>query len=282
MIGSVIPTKRHGFFFGIQAASGNVMVGLGGIVSGYILEKGETNQQFALIFLLAGVAMIVSWLFLSRTREFPVPHLQKNVNDDKYWVSLLSIMKEDHRFRRFIVIRNLIQYGFVGFGFYTVFIVKKFGTGGSVIGVMTGVFAGAQIVANVILGWLIDKWGHRVALTIGVVAGFGSALVAWSAPEFQWFYLAFILAGIANVSAWTVVISMTLDFGQAFERAGYVGLSNTLTAPSSILAPILGGLLADAFGYSYIFIFAAFACLLSFFVIWGLDRGRSVATKEIT
>jgi len=280
MVGNVIPNRRHGFFFGVQSASANVMIGLGGIVSGYILEKGETPLNFAVIFFLAGIAMVLSWIFLGMTREFTNPSIQRLGIDGKYWTSLLSILRIDHRFRRFIIIRNLIQYGFVGFGFYTVHIVQKYGIGGTVIGEMTGVFAGAQIVANVLLGWLIDKWGHRVTLVIGVLAGLGSALAAWIAPNYQWFYLAFILAGIANGTAWTVVLSMTLDFGNASERAGYVGLSNTLTAPSTILAPILGGLLADDFGFSHTFIFAALASVLTFIVIWGFDRRRDIVMLE--
>jgi MFS family permease len=274
MVGNIIPNRRHGLFFGVQAASGNVMVGLGGLLSGYILEKGETNQHFALIFLLAGVAMVISWLFIGRTREFSNPRLQRSDSDNKYWISLISIMRQDHRFRRFIVFRNLIQYGFVGFGFYTVYIVQNYGVTGSVIGEMTGVFAGAQIVANVLMGWLVDKWGYRVVLEIGVLAGLGSALSAWFAPSYHWFYLAFILAGIANVTAWTIVLSMTLNFGNESERAGYVGLSHTLTTPSSILAPLIGGLLADTYGFMYTFIFAALACILSFIVVGGLTNGE--------
>ena len=37
-----------------------------------------------------------------------------------------------------------------------------------------------------------------------------SALVAWWAPSYEWFYLVVILAGIANVAVWTVGLAMTL------------------------------------------------------------------------
>ena len=37
-------------------------------------------------------------------------------------------------------------------------------------------------------------------------------------------------------------------FGSEAERPVYIGLSNTLIAPATILAPVLGGLIADLAG----------------------------------
>jgi MFS family permease len=64
-----------------------------------------------------------------------------------------------------------------------------------------------------------------------------------------WFYLVFILAGIANIGFWTIGITLTLEFGTEAERPAYIGLANTLVAPSAILAPLVGGWLADSAGY---------------------------------
>ena len=50
--------------------------------------------------------------------------------------------------------------------------------------------------------------------------------------------------------------AMTLAFGGVVERPVYVGLANTLTVPATILAPILGGWIADSFGFERTFLFA--------------------------
>ena len=42
---------------------------------------------------------------------------------------------------------------------------------------------------------------------------------------------------------------MTVDFGTEVERPMYIGLSQTLTAPATIIAPIIGGWIVDTAGF---------------------------------
>jgi MFS family permease len=107
------------------------------------------------------------------------------------------------------------------------------------------------------MGWLGDRWGHRTLLEAGALAAAASALIAWRAPSPDWFYLVFILAGIATVSVWTISLAMILEFGSEAERPAYIGLANTLIAPATILAPFLGGWLAQLAGYPAAFFASA-------------------------
>ena len=137
---------------------------------------------------------------------------------------------------------------------------------------MTAVFAAAQIVANAGMGWFGDHWGNRVAMQIGLLAATASAFLALMATGAVWFYFAFILAGVANAAVWTIGMSMTIEFATPAERPSYIGLSNTLTAPSTILAPLFGGLLADTFGYSTTFGVSIFGGILAVMVFWVLVK----------
>ncbi|MFN3492367.1 MAG: MFS transporter, partial [Anaerolineales bacterium] len=79
---------------------------------------------------------------------------------------------------------------------------------------------------------------------------FLSSLLAWVSPSINWFYPIFGLAGIANVSMWTIAMTMTVDFaGNESERPMYIGISQTLTAPATIFAPIIGGWIVDTSGF---------------------------------
>jgi MFS family permease len=57
---------------------------------------------------------------------------------------------------------------------------------------------------------------------------------------------------------------MTVDFGNETERPLYIGLSQTLNAPATILAPLLGGWIADTAGFLPTF---SISIALSFVVI---------------
>jgi MFS family permease len=104
-------------------------------------------------------------------------------------------------------------------------------------------------------------------LIIGSICISLSALLAWKAPTLGWFYLVFVLEGLANVAAWTIGMAITVEFGTEADRPIYIGLSNTLAAPVTILAPILGGWLADATGFGTTFIISAVGGLITTFVL---------------
>jgi len=54
-----------------------------------------------------------------------------------------------------------------------------------------------------------------------------------------------------------------MDFGTEAERPTYIGMSNTLIAPANILAPFLGGWLAQLWGYPSAFLASAAGGLLA-------------------
>jgi MFS family permease len=138
----------------------------------------------------------------------------------------------------------------MGFSFYIIYALREFNMDAITAGYLTATLTISQTVANIGMGWIGDRVGHRIMLIIGAVAAFLSALLAWNAASIAWFYPIFLLTGIANVSIWTISMTMTVDFGSEAERPIYIGLSQTLTAPATIIAPILGGWIVDAAGFT--------------------------------
>jgi MFS family permease len=262
MIGKVIPDRMHGLFFGAQSGSANILMTAGALITGMILERLPTPDNYALTFLLASLALLLAYGVFALIRE-PHHHAEQFARDrGDFRHQLVTILKGDANFRKFLVVRSLIQLGIMAIGFYTVYSVKQFTAPGSAIGIMTAVMSITKVFANLILGRIGDSKGHRFSLQLGGIALSLSALVAWRAPTYQWFYLAFILAGIAYVTAWTTPMAMTLQFGDYKQRPAYIGLSNTVTAPSALLAPVLGGWLADSAGYTATFLVALIAGIL--------------------
>lgn len=263
MIGKIIPSDRRGTFYGAQSAAANLLSSIGAVAAGFILQELPSPQDFVICFLVASAGMAVSWVFLALTREPESPPLPTSGSRAQFWAGLRLILNQDANFRWFLVARMISQFAIMAFSFYTVYAVNQLGMSEVSVGLITGVYLGAQIVSNPIMGWVGDRWGHRLAMVAGAAAAIGSTLIAWWAPAPGWFYLVFILAGIANASIWTVGLAMILEFGQESERPAYIGLANTLIAPATILAPSLGGWLADAAGYPAAFLASALGGLVT-------------------
>jgi MFS family permease len=257
MIAKIIPPDWRGTFFGAQAAWANVLISIAAVIAGYILEKVRDPLNFTICFTLAITGMGLSMIFISLTRE-PVDN-EKTIpaNQPSPWKGGLEILKSDKNFSNFLIVRLLWQFAAMGFSFYIVYGLHRFEMSDLTAGLLTASLTITQTLANALMGWLGDRFGHRAMLIAGAFAITLSSLLAWVAPTLNWMYLVFILSGLANVAYWTIGMAITTEFGTEETRPTYIGLSNTLVAPFTIIAPLLGGWIADSAGFQTTFMISA-------------------------
>ena len=249
MISKIIPPDSRGTFFGMQAGLANLFISISAIGAGYLLDSLASPWDFAVCFFLASIFFTLSWFALAATRE--PEDTAKIIPEEKthFWDDAKKILSRDKNFNWFLGTRILSQFATMGFSFYIIYALREFNMTEVVAGYLTATLTITQTVSNIGMGWIGDRIGHRAMLIIGAFAAFLSALLAWNATSLAWFYPIFILTGMANVSLWTISMTMTVDFGTEPERPIYIGLSQTLTAPATIIAPIIGGWIADSVGF---------------------------------
>jgi MFS family permease len=249
MISKIIPADSRGTFFGMQAGLANLFISLSAVGAGYLLDYFASPLDFAICFFIAGIFFALSYFALAATRE--PEDTEKIISETKsnFIENAKKILKKDSNFAWFLSARTLAQFASMGFSFYIIYALREFNMTEITAGYLTATLTISSTIANISMGWLGDKLGHRSMLIFGAFAIFLSSLLAWFAPSINWFYAIFVLAGIANVSIWTIGMTMTVDFASEAERPMYIGLSQTLTAPATIIAPIFGGFIADSFGF---------------------------------
>jgi MFS family permease len=275
MLGKVIPQNRRGSFFGMQSAGANLFAAASGPMAGVILVKVAYPYNFALCFFFGGFWMIVSWAVLALTRE---PERETFFSDENGedeaekkpalgWSHFGTIWRGSSNFRFFVLARFFAQFARVGIAFYTIYGVRHLGMNEANAGILFSVLTLSSTVANPILGWFGDRWGHRRAFAAGVVAMGMSTVSALLATSVAWLYLAFIFAGVGGAAIWTIAMTMTIEFGTEEDRPYYIGMTNTLIAPATLFAPFIGGLLADAMGFDATFTLGVVACILTVFIL---------------
>ena len=253
MISKIIPPESRGTFFGTQAAVANLFISAAAVGAGYLLDWYVSPFDFVACFLIASVFFTISWIFLALTRE-PADY-EKTIEESPppFWHGAGRILKRDKNFNWFLSARILSQFGTMGFSFYIVYALRRFQMDEVTAGYLTATLTIAQTIANAGMGWLGDRVGHRLMLIVGAVSALFSSLLAWFAPSLAWFFPIFALAGFANVSIWMNGMTMTVDFSGESERPFYIGLAQTLTAPATIIAPLIGGWIADTRGFVWTF-----------------------------
>ena len=254
MIGKIIPSNMRGTFFGSQSAAANLLGSGGALAAGFFLETKGFPRGFTWAFFSCAASMAISMVALASTREPERAEEPLPTELVSFWGNVRHILHTDRDFRWFIIGRFMFQFGTMASAFYTVYAVNKLGMNTITAGAMTSVLFIVQVASNLLFGWIADRIGRLPVLRIGAASAVIATLIAYLAPSANWFFAVMIFSGAALSTFWTIGIVFSLEFGSDSDRPTYVGLSNTLVAPAAILAPLLGGWIADTFSYQHTFL----------------------------
>lgn len=256
MVARCFPVDRRGRFWGITTFLGTGTGMLGALFSTRILGGFEFPINFAYLFLIAAISTTISWFFLALTREPVQPVTAPRQSTREFWASLLDILRNDHNFRRFLVARLTMAMGYMGFGFVTVAAVRRWHVSDSTVGIYTALLLFGQAFGNLVLGFLSDRFGHKLSLELSAAASGLAFALAWLAPTAEWYYAVFILLGV-NLGAILVSgILVVMEFCEPQRRPTYTGLANTSVGLVGVLVPLLGAWLAS-FSYNWLFALSA-------------------------
>lgn len=265
MIGKVIHPKRWGLYFAFGNGVGALMSVWGSRIAENLLRVYPFAYNFGYCFLFASLAMLISYVFLSLTREEKGKVHSPSAN---YLRSLFELFKKDRNFFHFVVARVLLASGVMGGAFYTVYILTHFHIPEAFVARYNAVLLVSQALSNFLWGPLGDARGHKVVLLLGALAIVLSNLFALFSPTPWFFFLAFSFMGLNASALSTGGMAILLDFAPPERRSLYLGWGNFFAGFPSFFSPLVGGKIADFFGYPVVFWGALLINLLGF--LWFL------------
>ncbi len=265
MIAKIFPVEWRGRYFGLTNFLGNGTGILGAAAAAWMLTQMQFPYNFMLAFGIAGLFIFISWIFLALTRE-PVSPPEENPLDRKsYWRSLPAIIREDHNYRQYLISQALSAVGAMALGFFTLYALRTWDVNDSMVSLFTTSLLVGATLSNLALGWIGDKFGHKLVLELSTGFIALALLTALLAPSPVWFYLVFAFQGAANAGFILSGISIVFEFCVENIRPTYIGLTNTIIGVFSGISPLIAGLIADHYGFGWLFgvsIFYTVASLL--------------------
>lgn len=281
LVSKVIPQEMHGTFFGAQSAAFNGLAGVSALAAGLILSRLESPLSFSVCFALTFVFMALSFFFLALTRETDSPAIG-NGGPAPVLGRSMQILRGDANFRAFLGVRVLSQFAGMGFAFYVIYAVRRFGVSDAAAAALVAFLLIGQVVLSPVMGRLGDRWSHKGIMSVGALGASLSAVLAWQARSPAWFYAIFLLEAVAIVAIWTIPLALSVGFAKhEAERPLYVGLANTLPAPAAILAPAIGGWIVDAAGFDAMFILSALAGVAMAVALWFVVRDPESPQRDV-
>jgi len=274
LIARCFPVNRRGRLLGLTTFFGAGAGIIGAAFSAWLLAAFAFPLNFVYTFGIAAAAITISWFWLALTREPAQRVTAPRQSSRQFWKGLPNIIRQDHNFRRFLVARSLMAIGGMGSGFITVAAVRRWQIADSTAGVYTGVLLVGQTVSNLFVGWLADRYGHKLVLELGALTSCLAFVLAWRAPSPEWFYAVFALMGVTLAAMIVSGILVVMEFSEPERRPTYIGIANTGVGLVSLIAPLFGAWLASM-DYGWLFAASAAVNLLALLALhWWVREPR--------
>jgi MFS family permease len=263
-----VPVKLRGRLMGIRQLIGALLGVVGGYFVSQILASVLFPYNFATLFFLACFFTMISFVFLSKVHE-PISKeiIEKEFRKIHIVHEAKNILTKNKNFRNYLVVDALLLMSLTATAFFAVHAVEKFQLPLSYAGTFTAIVMIGNIFGNIVFGIIADLYGHRVnlialalsSLLASLFAAFSSNILVYG---FVFFFLAFTIT-IQGISRLPFVAELCSES----ERPTYVGIINTITAPT-VFVGILFGALVPSLGYERIFFIALMLALSAFIVLF--------------
>ena len=165
----------------------------------------------------------------------------------------------------------------MGIGFVTLSAVERWHVPDATVGIFTVALLVGQTVGNLAIGFLADRFGHKLGLEVAILSSGIAFGIAWLSSSPILYYLVFVLMGIGFGAVAVSGILMVLEFAPPEMRPRYIGVANTSAGLVGMVAPLLGAALAEA-DYGLLFALAALAYLSA----WATMRWKVIDPRFVS
>ncbi len=130
-----------------------------------------------------------------------------------------------------------------------------------------------------VTGPMSDAWGRRPVILGGAALYSLGALLAWAAPSLEWMLAARVLQGLGAAGPRVVAIAMVRDLHAGRDMARITSFIMIVFMIVPAIAPSLGALVINAFGWRAIFL--TFLGFSLFTMLWlGLRQPETLAPEN--
>ncbi len=272
ILGRAFPPERRGGYIAVWQVGKSVMLlGISALV-GFILSEGGPPfpYNYALLFCIAGVFLLIAVFGLSRIHE-PPPASGEATTTYVAWRDfgrhVTRLWREDARLRRISIARVLFTLSTMAFPFYILYATDELHFSAQIIGVFIAAQTVGMLVASIALGRIADRYGAHRTIQVGALLAISApilALVIVFTPRGQvgilrdayaWIY---ICMGLSENLLMLGYLNYAVDIAPVSQRAIYMGTFNAL-ATIGVFGPTIGGWLLSRTSYAVLFA-VALAC----------------------
>ena len=255
LMAKVIPLSRRGRLQAWRNATGGLIAAVLAWVAGkYIIEPDMFGHGYSVTFALAALLTTLGlWALQVLLREPEPPNLPPKARFRDRVKDFPALIRSDPGYGPFLLVQMLTTVSRMAVPFYAIYATSSTGLSGAVLGLLALAYLGADTVSNLLWGYLGDRTGFRLVLLISLITWIGATAILLVLHSPVAIFLAFFGLGASQSGYMMASQTMILEFGNREEMPMRIAISSSAEGITSSISPILGGLVADAFGYPAVF-----------------------------
>ena len=270
ILGKSINTKSRKKFFIIKQGLAATAVLLSALIARKILEIYDYPSNYSILFILAGILLLIGTGGFLMIKEKPTPVDGKPNFIEKlklFWVALVK----DKNLRNYLYMVNTTSLAFAILPFLIFLAKKNFGLTGREIGNYLLLQVIGIILASILFKFLAKGHKYKGILAVHILAGAMLPVFAlWLQHNQSWFVLIFLFSGVVLASKEIAIPGILLEISNDRNRAIYTGISGAGSL-SIVVFPLIAGALISSWGFTPIFLFVSATVLTSFIFSHKID-----------
>jgi len=255
LMSKVIPLSRRGRLQAWRNATGGAIAAvLGGLAGTYLIGPNAFGNGYSTTFVCAFVLTslgLSALQILLREPEPPTTRQQARFRDRlREFPSLIS---QDRGYAFFLLVQMLATSARIATPFYILYVGSSIHMTPAILGLLTAAFLGADTISNLVWGYLGDKTGFRLVLLLSIVGWIAATVLLMTVHTTPAIFASFFGLGAAQAGYMMAAQTMILEFGSRDDLPMRIAVSATAESITATLGPLIGGQVADIFGYGVVF-----------------------------
>ncbi|MGZ3376167.1 MAG: MFS transporter [Phenylobacterium sp.] len=255
LIAKVIPTSRRGRLQAWRNATGGFIAAILAWVAGKYfigpnLFGNGYSTTFVFAFILTSLGLSALQMLL-REPEPPTTRPQARFRDRLR--DAPGLITQDRSYACFLLVQMLATSARIATPFYILYVGNQMHLTGGLLGNLSLAFLGADTLSNLLWGNLGDRTGFRLVLLLSIGLWIAATVLLLEVHVGPAIFVSFFGLGAAQAGYMMAAQTMILEFGHRDDLPMRIAVSATAESITATAGPLIGGWLADLFGYGVVF-----------------------------
>lgn len=265
----VVPEEKRGTLWGIVFSFGYIISLLAYPLMNALNERLDTFQYYRAGFLIFFIFALIATQFFLLVKEpkEEFHNVAQKINWYEYFCSCKDILAKDKNFRIYLLLQYLANFSICITTFTLLYIINLFDIPNEDTIKFTIIYCIIFGIGNYIGGRIGDKKGFRYIMlaALSIQIAFTSILLLNKNKLLVFIIYGCIVLGLAMKEV--AVINIPIDSTRNINKSQYIGIANTVTAPSLLISLLFGRLVDIGVVSIHNVLVISIICLIASFIL---------------